>query len=336
MKVFKNQDSFLTSLTKNEIKVVLFYGKDLGLISFYSQIAASNLVSQNFSKHVLFANELKDNTKAFENTLQSNDLFAGEASSKCIILKGDFPKLVEILKSVVPHMQDTIVLIEAGDLLPSSKLRAFCDKEQNTASVACYQETEGEVKTYVASSLKEDGYKIEQDALNFVATKLGNNKMVTKQEIEKLKLYKLDDKNISLEDVSLAIGQNDNIAIDKIINACYSKSLGNLHSHIEEETLKNIGVMPIVRSLLNHCLKLITIKLLLREKNDFEVAVTTLKPPMFYKQKNEIRSYINLWSLKSLFEVYNELILQEISVKKNSPIAEIILQNTCIKIANYY
>ncbi len=336
MKVFKNQDSFLTSLTKNGIKVVLFYGKDLGLISYYSQLASSYLVSQNYSKHVLFANELKDNTKAFENTLQSSDLFTSEASAKFVVLKGDFPKLVEILKSILPHMQDTIVLIEAGDLAVSSKLRAFCDKEQETASVACYQETAGEVKAFVASSLKDDGYNIEQDALNFVATKLGNNKMVTKQEVEKLKLYKLDDKNISLDDVSLAIGQNDNIAIDKIINACYSKSLSNLYSHIEEETLKSIGVMPIARSLLNHCLKLITIKLLLREKNDFEAAVSLLKPPLFYKQKNEIRSYINLWSLKSLFEVYNELILQEILVKKNNSIAEIILQNTCIKIANYY
>ncbi len=334
MKVLKNHQGFISSLPNSEVKALLLYGKDPGMISYYGSFLANSFAQKGYLKTVLYASDIKENPNLLENTLQSSDLFSNNQSLKLVVVKGDFTKLIKIIETSLSHLDDVFVVIEAGDLAPSSKLRLFFDKQKDVASIACYQESSSDIAKNALQSLEKDGYKIEKDALMFLASKLGNNKMVTEQEIEKLKLYKLHSKDIKLEDVVFTIGQNSSIAIDKIINACFTRSFNNLDVYLEKETIESVNGIAIIRSLISHCLKMIQIKLLLREKKDFESAVLLIKPAIFYKQKAEIRLYINSWSLKKLLNLYTDLIKCEITIKKHSSISDLVLQNMFIKIVN--
>ena len=67
-------------------------------------------------------------------------------------------------------------------------------------------------KNYVVSYLKDNGYKMNSNVIECFLSRVSDNINDIRNELDKLFIYKLDDKNISLDDVKLITYDNtDNI-----------------------------------------------------------------------------------------------------------------------------
>ena len=81
----------------------------------------------------------------------------------------------------------------------------------------------------------------------------------------------------------------------------------------------------IVRTLLSKLKRLVKIHTLINEKNNIESAISSLKPPIFWKDKPLVLQQMSIWErseLENLIYKTNEV---ELLIKKNSGVAKNIL-----------
>ena len=92
-------------------------------------------------------------------------------------------------------------------------------------------------------------------------------------------------------------------------------------------TISDEDNIIIIRTLLAKLKRLVKIYELVDEKNNIEQAVSSFKPPIFWKDKPLVTQQIRSWkkrSIKNLIYESNEI---ELLIKKNSSIAKNILSD---------
>lgn len=130
------------------------------------------------------------------------------------------------------------------------------DKVDSVKKIFKYIKEKGVVKEFnalknITSNVKNmfDDYKISNDAIELLINRAGKNLEILYQEVEKLKMYKIDDKIISIEDVEDTSVENVNIDIFKFVDDIINKnkkSAINTYKEllkINEEPIKIIALI---------------------------------------------------------------------------------------------
>ena len=78
----------------------------------------------------------------------------------------------------------------------------------------------------ITSVIKDmfDDYKVSSECINLLINRVGNDLNILSSEIEKIKIYKLDDKNITKEDITLLTHENIEVDIFKFIDDIINKN----------------------------------------------------------------------------------------------------------------
>src|SRR5258706_8806223 len=69
---------------------------------------------------------------------------------------------------------DALIVIEAGELTKSASLRRVFDEADNAATIACYPDRGSDLEEIVRAALKEKGFSIDADALDYTVSRLGS------------------------------------------------------------------------------------------------------------------------------------------------------------------
>ncbi len=83
--------------------------------------------------------------------------------------------------------------------------------------------SENELDKYIQSYFNERNYTIDKPALNEIINRLKSNTKVLDKELEKLEIYKIEAKNITLEDVKKLTAKYDENNIFKLVDAVIKK-----------------------------------------------------------------------------------------------------------------
>lgn len=115
-------------------------------------------------------------------------------------------------------------------------------------------------KNYVVSYLKDNGYKMNSNVIECFLSRVSDNINDIRNELDKLFIYKLDDKNISLDDVKLITYDNTDNIIYEFTNALLekdeNKAISMYHSFIDS----NMAIDYILASIYNSYKTLYQIK----------------------------------------------------------------------------
>src|SRR3546814_15137466 len=108
-------------------------------------------------------------------------------------------------------MGDALIVVEAGELPARSALRKVFEDAKTAAAIACYVEEGDQLEAFIARTLAGQGVKVEQDALDLLAARLGGDRMATRNEAEKPALYVAQGERKSVEEgksgsVSVEVG----------------------------------------------------------------------------------------------------------------------------------
>ena len=127
---------------------------------------------------------------------------------------------VELLEEYLKNKNDTIIIfINNNEKIDSNKKIVKIIKEK------------GVIKEYNAlkninSVVKDffEDYKISNNDINLLIDRVGNNLEIIEQEVEKLKIYKIDDKIITSKDIEDLTVENINIDIFKFVDDIINKN----------------------------------------------------------------------------------------------------------------
>ena len=81
------------------------------------------------------------------------------------------------------------VLLEGGNLKKTNIIVKSFLSEKKLACIPCYHDTESTIKHTIINYSKKLNLKIDNDSINYLSQKLGNDKLLTLQELKKLSIY---------------------------------------------------------------------------------------------------------------------------------------------------
>ncbi len=87
------------------------------------------------------------------------------------------------------------IILEAGNLAPRDPLRALVEAAKLGRALPCYPDSDESLIRLIADSFNKAGIRADQDAVAALRDSLGNDREVTRRELEKLELYAQDSKS---------------------------------------------------------------------------------------------------------------------------------------------
>jgi len=114
---------------------------------------------------------------------------------------------------------DALIVVEAGELAATSKLRKAFEAAKTGAAIACYRDEGRDLTRVVEETLREHGLTAGREALGLMLAYLGGDRLLTRAEIAKLAIYMGGESSVSLEDVEAVMADGSFLSHERIVAA---------------------------------------------------------------------------------------------------------------------
>jgi len=311
----KSAESFLVRPDANA-RACLLYGPDAGLVRERAgHIKKAILAGSDdpFAFVEMQESNLLEDPARLADELNAISFMGGK---KLIMIRSAGDKTTKIIEAVAQYFHaDAFVVILADELPTRSTLRGLFEKDSALAALACYKDEIRDVADIVRKSFADAGIPIDRDCVEYLTQQLGNDRYVTRQELEKIITYVGDTKTISLEEVRELVDYNRDTNLDDIVNAVADKSLANI-----EKTLANMsreGLQPVayVRALLRYFNRLYKMRADIDSGQRVEAVIQAARPPIFFRQVPILSRHLNLWRQENIVKALKLLTEAELACK---------------------
>lgn len=314
---FRDIESFVKKPYKDS-RVVLVYGPDDGLMRERAKTMGLSVVNDYadpfnvavLNNNALAADPARLNDEAFAVSMMGGD--------RLIRIEDSDDKITEIVKDYLKNpCASALVILEAGELGPRSKLRALIEKADNAAAVPCYVEDERDLTRLIRDMMQEANLRIEPEAASLLASNVVGDRLRARSEIEKLILYVGKSSGaVTIDDVQACVGEAGARTIDELI---YSTAGSKPHEALRAYNQlieEGVNFTVILRALLSHFRRLHITKARMDSGEALEMAMKKLAPAVFFKQEALFKAQVSRWSSSALESVMARLSAIEAECKK--------------------
>ena len=243
--------------------------------------------------------------------------------------------MTEIITNTVNNQDLTnLIIFETGELTPRSKLRKFFEKEKHIGILACYFDTEQDVRDLIETTFKKEDMSISNDISLLIAKHLGNERHIIKNELEKIILYLKDKKEFKAEDILICLSQNEDFGFDNLNYNLCDGNVVKLDKIINQLYLEGINPVALLRSLDKHFQKILFVNQKIDSGMNLNESVDQLKPPIFFLYINQFKNQVKKWKISLCYKAIERIMETEKLCKLNSKISKIVCWRTLRNIAS--
>jgi len=323
---------------------VLIYGPDAGLIRERADRLAGNLVddpSDPFSVTELSVDDLKSGAAPLVDGAAAMPLTGGRGLVRLRAATDGVSGAVDALFEAAAGLPQggRFVIVEAGELPPRSKLRQAFEKAPSGAALPCYADDAGSLPAVIVEHLRRMGMEIDRDAVAFLAERLGSDRGVTRSELDKIVLYMggLEDDGatarIELADVMACIGDSGAMSIDAVVAAVAGGKRLELEQALSRTRTEGVSPIQLMRAVGGHFQRLHLAKGLAETGLSPEDAMGKLRPPVFFKARQDFRRQMSGWSMDGLTRVLAMTAEAEADCKTTGLPADAVAERAMLRIA---
>jgi DNA polymerase-3 subunit delta len=297
-------------------RAVLFYGPDSGLARERAKRLTATFLGANPDPFALV--QLTGDKLAADPALLADEIAAISmlAPKRVILVEDAGDKLTRVVESAADSFHDGAFLIVCADELSTrSSLRAYFEKENHCAAIACYKDEARDVQEFIRKALAGASVGIERDAMEYLSQQLGNDRGVTRQEVEKLITYAGGGGELRLEEVMALVDYNRDTGFDDMANAVAGRDLPALEKTLT--LLLHEGTSPVayLRALQRYFNRLYYIKAKMNEGQSAEAVIHGLRPPVFFRQVPQLTRHAQSWDTSQIVKALKLLIAAELACK---------------------
>ena len=129
--------------------------------------------------------------------LKSFGLFGG---SRVVHVRATGRLPVSIIEAAAyDPAQDTLLIVEAGDLKRESALKTRCDKHRRIAALPFFADTARMISSLIDDMLRANTLLISRDARELLTAALGADRGLSRSELDKLAIYATGQREITAE-----------------------------------------------------------------------------------------------------------------------------------------
>jgi DNA polymerase-3 subunit delta len=308
----------------DDCKIILFYGENQGLKEeFKKNIKEAN---KNNEKLNLLQDEIIKNENLLINEISNKSLFNNK---KIIFIDQVNEKILNIIEEMAEDVSDEKIVIFAGNLDKKSKLRSYFEKSKSCGIVACYQDNEITIKKIITNKLS-DYQGLSTQVINFIIQNTGLDRSKVNNEIEKIKSCFLE-KKINLEKIDLLLNIKTNDDFNKLKDEALKGNKIKTNKLLADtvfEPESNINYLNSINQRIN---KLYEIEKMKQNNSNTETLVSSLKPPIFWKDKPVLIEQTNKWNENKIKKALEKTYTVELQIKTGSGIKnDLLIKNLMI------
>lgn len=297
-------------------RAILLFGPDAGLIRERAQALIAGYLGAQYDPLALV--ELMEATLRDDPARLADELDAISmlAPRRVLWLRDAGDRLTRILDEASGHFNDSVLLLASGDELSGrSSLRGWFEKQPAAAAIPCYHDEPRDVLAVIHRTFAAAGVEAAPDAVEFLSRQLGNDRYVTRQELEKCITYAGATRTLSLMDVEALVDDNRESGFDDLVNAVADKDLAGLEKHLT--LLLREGTQPVayLRILQRYFNRLYAIRAQMHAGMSAEAVVQSLRPPVFFRQVPILTRHARQWSSEAILRALRLLVNAELACK---------------------
>ena len=304
----------------------LFYGDNEGL----KEEIIKNLFEKNYLNKVFRyeEKEVLENLDDFFNNILTKSFFDNE---KLIIINRATDKLKRILEELIEkNPQNVQIILNSKSLEKKSILRKFFEKEESNICVPFYADNNQTLSSIIIQFFRIKKIPISQKLINILVERSRGDRKNLNNELSKIENYLINKKNINFREIIELTNLADNYSASELIDHSLAKNTRKTAAILNENNYSDEDYIIIIRTLLAKLKRLIKIHELVNEKDGIEHAISSFKPPIFWKDKQIVTQQIKSWDKKKLKNLVYKSNDIELLIKKNSNIAKNILSDFII------
>ena len=319
MKLASNQlDAFVRN-PPSSVRVILVYGPDAGLVSERTkQIALKTIPDLNdpFSLSVMTGAQVASDPARFYDETAALSLTGGK---RLIRIQQPTETAAKALESFLadPPATDSLILIEGGELDKKSKLRKLCETDSPlVAAIPCYAEDAAARQRTVTAQLEANKLTASREIIRLLADILPPDRLALRSELEKLALYALGQKEITLADVHAILADAGGAENDDLIMAVAGGDKATTTKLLDHLFAEQASPVALLRALQRHLLRLQLALAHMAAGSNAAEAMKKLSPPVFWKQQAPMTRQLQRWSLERVESRLAQLAEAEAMVKR--------------------
>ncbi len=318
-----------------EWTAVLVYGPDQGLVRERARKIATSVVEDlmdPFRVAEISAATLRDDPARLSDEACSLSLTGGR---RVVRLRDAGDAAAAALDGVlsVASAEDILVVVEAGDLGPRSKLRKLFEGSAGAAALACYADDARSLGEVIRETLGQAGLGATPDAIAYLSDHLGSDRMLSRMELEKLATYAFGADEVMLEDAEAVVGDGATTTLDDIVNSTAEGNTSNLDRALQRAFDEGVNSVAVVRAAQRHFQRLHRAAGGVAAGNSPDQAMKALRPPVFFKRAASFRSQLQTWNATRVAGALEALTDAEIACKTTGVPAEASCRRTLLAIA---
>ena len=304
----------------SNIKAVLIYGPDAGLVDELCDRAVEKLEIERDNLLALSANDLREKQDAVFAEGCSPSMFGGR---KAVIISDAGDGDTKIISELVTTSSlCATVIVTAGDLRAGS-LRKLFEDGKDIATVACYTDDSKTLEALIHKELSaQSGIRqVTPDAMSYMLSHMGGDRGITRSFLQKIAIYVSDKHVVDLEDVEKCLPDTSATSADDYM---YSLTAGHINQTmvaLDRLIYSGADANMLVRMLYNHFSKLLT------------AVVDGQLPKLFWKVADKFNSAIKIWPEKEIVTVLSKLNDLEKMCRTNGMQPEILIRDFSLKLS---
>ncbi len=244
-------DRFLTRSFSSS-GIFLVYGPDAGLVRERANLLVDKFSGNNpdpMGLTSLQMDELEAEPDRLALEANASSLFGGQT---IVRIRNASKSLAPSLQQLLDHLPQAAIIIEAGNLLPRDKLRTTAEGSKNAYTLPCFPDNAQDLANLISKTFTQAGITIEADGILVLSGLLGNDREITRRELEKLVLFADESKYLTINDIIALCGDNTKIALDQIIDAAGCGHAANLETAMHRAFNSGTDPQQVLGSALRH------------------------------------------------------------------------------------
>ena len=316
----------LSKLKLNKYNFYLLYGDNEGL----KEEIIKNLFEKNYVDKIYRyeEREILDEKNDFFNSVLTKSFFDNE---KLIIINRATDKVKVVIEELIEKdPQDILFILNSKNLEKKSVLRKLFEKEKKIVCAPCYEDNNQTLNSIITQFFRNKKIPISQQLINILIERSRGDRKNLNNELAKIEGFSLNKKNINLQEIIKLTNLADNYSASELVDNSLAKNTRKTLTILNENNYSDEDSIIIIRTLLAKLKRLVKIYELVDEKDNIEKAISSFKPPIFWKDKLLITQQISLWNkdkIKSLIYESNKV---ELLIKRNSSIGKNLLSDFII------
>jgi DNA polymerase-3 subunit delta len=310
--------------------VILVYGPDAGLVhetgerllKHYSSDGGMGLVT-------LDGAEVDADPGRLIVEAKTSSLFG----DKRVVRVRGAGKSIASLPALLEDPAGAIVVIEAGNLAPRDSLRAQIEANKNARALPCYADSDETILRLITETFNKEGIAADPDVATTLRDILGNDREVTRRELEKLVLFATASKRLTRDDVLTLCADNAVSAIDDVADAIGTGHPEALEIALARALANSVDGQRLLGAVTQHFLTLRRWRAGVDAGKSPRDVLDSGWPKPHFARRAALEQQIRLWSDTAIAGAADRLLDATAESRKNYALAETIMRRALLSLA---